>query len=39
MGKIMAEHGLDLDSILIDTKVTAVPVPVEIDQNLVRLGL
>ena len=37
MGKIMAEHGLDLDSILIVTKVTAVPV--EIDQNMVRLGL
>ena len=37
MGKIMAEHGQDLDSILIDTKVTAVPI--EIDRNMVRLGL
>ena len=33
----MAEHGLDLDSILIDTKVTAVPV--KIDENMVRLDL
>ena len=37
MGKIMGEHGLDLDSISIDTKVTAVPI--EIDRNMVRLGL
>ena len=37
MGKIMTEHGLDLDSISIDTKDTAVPI--EIDRNMVRLGL
>ena len=37
MGKIMAEHGLDLDSISIDTKFTAVPI--KIDRNMVRLGL
>ena len=33
----MAEHGLDLDSISIDTKATAVLI--EIDQNMVRIGL